>query len=204
MATIHGSSGAMRERLVLQSKTPQPVSVTILTEAVGVALAVTATPHGFESGDRVRMAGAVSPAGSPPMWGDDDGFNGLVTVTVVNTTEFTYPTTVNLGSPDVVGGTVTATYVSDAQGGQRAIWSTVATVAAEMIPIRAWERLQAAALQVERTYRFRIYARADASELLRALWTPTWPPGSVTQTLEITGVLPDAECAAYQLLECSR
>lgn len=204
MATIHGSSGAMRERLVLQSKAPRPVSVTSLTEAAGLALAFTAAAHGFESGDRVRMAGAVPPWGSPPLWGNDDGANGVVTVTVLSTTAFTYPMAIGVGSPGTIGGTITATYVSDAQGGQRATWSTVATVAAEMIPIRAWERLQAAALQVERTYRFRIYARADASELLRALWTPTWPPGSVTQTLEITGVLPDAECAAYQLLECSR
>ena len=204
MPTIHGSSGAMRERLVLQSQVPQPVSVASLEELLGDAIAVTVTPHGFETGDRVRVVGAEPPAGSPPLWGDDDGANGVVTVTVTGPTRFTYPLGVDIGSPGTIGGTITATFVSDAQGGRRATWWTVATVAAEMIPIRAWERLQAAAIQIERTYRFRIYARADMSERFRAQWTPVWPPGSTTQTLEITGVLPDPACPAYQLLECSR
>ena len=140
MARIYGSSGAMTERLALQSKAPRPVSVTALAEIGSVAFATTATAHGFETGDRVRIVGAEPPDGSPPMWGEADGFNGLATVAALTPTTFSYPVSVALGSPDVVTGTITATYVSDAQGGQRAVWGTVVTVWAEMIPIRASER----------------------------------------------------------------
>ena len=204
MAMIHGSAGAMTERLALQSKVPTPVSIVDLAEIGGVAFATTAVAHGFKTGDRVRVLGAEPPAGSPPLWGEDDGLNGLVTVAALTPTTFSYPVTVVLGSPSDITGTITALYVSDAQGGVRPFWTTYATVWAEMVPIRAAERLQAAAIQVVRDYRFRLYARADTTEECRALWTPTWPPGSTQQVLEITGALPDPDCSAFMLLECSR
>lgn len=57
-------------------------SVTSITLDAGNAVVVTATPHGLTTGNTVYIQGAVQ-----------SGYNGSKTVTVVDATSFTYPTT---------------------------------------------------------------------------------------------------------------
>ena len=99
-------------------------------------------------------------------------------------------------------GTPTATYESDAQGGRRTVWRTVATLWAELVPVRAWEQLLGAGLQAQVDYRFRTWRRIDVTAGMSALWTPSWPAGAPTVTIDIHGVLPDRETPALMVLEC--
>lgn len=91
---------------------------------------------------------------------------------------------------------------TDALGGSAVAWTTVDTVPAEVVPLRAMERLQLDAIQAQVDYRFRVRVRADVVATWRALWTPSWPPGAPTHTLEIHGVLPENDGRQYALLEC--
>lgn len=182
--------GQMRERIALQSRDPVAVRVTSLTQAAGLATATTATVHGFTSGDYATIVGAT-PA----------GYGGQVKVTVTGTKTFTYAVSSALATPAT--GAITATFARDALGGSKVGWTTVDTVAAEVVPIRALERLQAAAIQAETMYRFRVYARADVTAKWRALWAPGFPAGSPLRTLEIHGVIPDGDGRRFILLECS-
>lgn len=180
--------GAMRERLVIQTNTPPTIGVSSLTRAAALATAVTAAPHGFATNDYVLGVGAA-PA----------GYNGKVKVTVVDPSTFTFPCGAGLSTPAT--GTITVTYVSDAQGGRRLGWMTLDAIAAEMIPVRADERLQGEAVQGDEIYRFRVRRRSDITKKMRALWTPTWP-GAVRLILEITGVLPSDD-RQYMFLEAA-
>lgn len=77
-----------------------PVSISALSciGLTAVALATTATPHGFQSTDVVIVAGAANPV-----------YNGTVTITVISPTSFSYP----IASYQLpTSGTMTATYVS--------------------------------------------------------------------------------------------
>ena len=78
----------------------------------------------------------------------------------------------------------------------------VAAVWGEMVPLSANERLQAKAISAQTNYRFRVYVRTDVTAKMRAQWTPTWPPGSSTQTLEIHGVIPWDDGRTFMILEC--
>jgi head-tail adaptor len=182
--------GQMRERIVLQSPDPVAVVVASLTQVAGLATATTARAHGFATGDYITTAGAT-PA----------GYCGRFQVTVTGTKTFTYVVAANLATPAT--GTITATYARDALGGTKVGWTTVDTVAAEIVPIRAAERLQAAAIQAVTGYRFRIYARGDVTAKWRALWTPSQPAGSPEHTLELHGVIPDGDGRRFMLIECS-
>jgi head-tail adaptor len=184
-------AGAMRERITIQTDAPAAVAITSLTRGGSTATAVTPTAHGYSDGDYVTIAGA-SPA----------GYNGTVRVSVSQDFQFTYPVDSGLTSPAT--GTITSTYTRDAKSGRRVDWRSVATVWAELIPLRASERLQAAAMQSDVFLRFRIRARADVQPNMHALWTPSWPPDSAQQTLEIGGVLPVDDGRNYLLLECSK
>jgi head-tail adaptor len=185
--------GAMHERLVIQESDVEPITVTTLTRTSTTATATTAEAHAYTTGDYATVAGAV-PA----------GYNGKVKITVTGLTTFTYPVSGLLATPAT--GTITVTYVSDAQGGKRIGWETLADapdgIWAELVPIRSDERLQLAAIRPETAYRFRVRARADLNSSMRAIWTPTWPPNAPTQTLEITGVLPHEHGRAFTYLEC--
>lgn len=70
-------------------------SVSTLTSTGTVATCVTSAAHEFSSGDEITIIGA-----SP------DGYNGTFTVTVTNSTTFTYTVTSGLSSPAT--GTITA------------------------------------------------------------------------------------------------
>lgn len=170
--------GAMRERLVLQQNVPPTVAVGTLSRSGATVTVVTSTPHGFLTNDYVTVAGATPVA-----------YNGRVKVTVVDPLTFTFTVS---GSPTTPAtGTITAVYVSDAQGGRRDFWRTFdSNVFAEMVPLKADERIQLAALQPSVSYQFRIWNRADLSPTMRALWTPAWPRNATRRVLQITGILP--------------
>jgi hypothetical protein len=80
------------------------VPVAFLNRSGGVATAVTGAPHGFSTGDRIRIRGA-----------NETGYNLEAIVTVVNATTFTYPVAVGTATPAT--GTVIAT--SPATGASR-------------------------------------------------------------------------------------
>jgi len=179
----------LRERLTVQENVPDAVAVTSLTRVTTTATVITATPHGYATGDFVTIALAV-PA----------GYNGKVKITVTGASSFTYLVNGALATPAT--GTITVTYVSDAQGGRKIGWNTLDTIWAELLPVRAMERLQAQALQAALDYRFRVHVRPDLTPEMRALWTPQWPAGSPLHTLEIHGIVPDGDGRQYLVLEC--
>ena len=180
--------GRLRERITIQTSDPVALAVTSLTRSGSTASATTALAHGLVSGDYALIAGASPTA-----------YNGRVKVTVTGTKTFTHPVS---GAPTTPAtGTITVTYQTDAQGSRKDVWRDLATVWAEMIPLKAWERQQADAVRGDRTARFAIWVRSDVTSKMRLLWTPAWPSGAAQQTLEITGVLPDGDGRTRMLLE---
>lgn len=147
-------------------------------------------PHQYLVGDYVTIAGATP-----------SGYAGKVkVVTAADGVTFTYAVSAGLATPAT--GTITVLYTCDAQGGRRAYWQTVESVYADVVPIRAFERLQRAALQSAQLYRFRVRTRSDLDATMRVRWTPTWPVGAATKTLQINGVIEDTD-RAYLLIEAS-
>ena len=181
--------GTLRERLVILTSTPVAVAMATLVQVAGLATATTAAAHGLTDGDFVRIAGAT-PA----------GYNGLFKIAVTSATAFTFAADSGLASPAT--GTITATFDSDAQGGHPATSRTLATIAAELVPIGATERLQATAIGAQTDYRFRVVARPDLTPQMQVQWTPRWPPGSASVLLEVHGVLPDNDGRTFQILNC--
>lgn len=182
---------ALRESLTIQENVPTPISVTSLTRTTTTATALTATPHGYTSNDYVTIAGAVP-----------TGYTGKVKITVTGASSFTYTVSGVLATPAT--GTITVTYVSDAQGGRKNGWATFRQVRAELIPVKAWEKLQAKALSGQLDLRFRLHA-IDANGItdrMRALWTPQWPAGQPQHTLEIHGNVPDGDGRQWAFLDC--
>lgn len=177
-----------RERLLIQENVPDPIAVTSITRTTTVATVTTAAPHGGTTGDFYTVAGASVA-----------GYNGNKQITVTGPSTFTYPVLGSLVTPAV--GTITVTYFSSAGGGKVIGWAPFADLWAELLPVRAMERIQAQALQAELDYRFRIHTRGDLTHEMRALWTPQWPPGSPLHTLEIHGITPDGDGRQYQILE---
>jgi hypothetical protein len=165
--------------------------VTSLTRTSTTATAATAAPHGYTTGDFVLVAGAT-PA----------GYNGKVKITVTGPSAFTYSVVGTLATPAT--GPITVTYVSDAGGGRKIGWDDFRSIAAELTPVRAWERLQVQALQGQLDYRFRVHSVdcGGVTPQMRALWTPQWPADQPTHTLEIHGVLPDGDGRQWTFLEC--
>jgi head-tail adaptor len=184
--------GALREKLTIQENAPDALTVSSLTRSSTTATATTAVAHGYTSGDFVRIAGAT-PA----------GYNGTWKITVTGATTFTFTVVNTLATPAT--GTITATYVSDAQGGRKIGWATLATapagIWAELVAQRAFERLQAQALSQQIDYRFRVRTRMDITAEMRALWRPSWQPTADVHTLEIRGVVPDGDGRTWMLLE---
>lgn len=180
MATAKRKTGAgeLTEQLTIQSPTPVAVSVSSLTSAGGTATATTAAPHGYATGDFVTIAGA-----------DQAAYNGEVQVTVTGASTFTYP--VAGGPVTPATGTITATFTSDAAGGQGSGWHQLAVVWGSMTALSAAELLQAQAINSTQTYRGKIYYRPDVTPKMRILWTPYQFPAP--KTLQIHGVLPDRD-----------
>lgn len=181
-------AGRMLERLTIQRNDPPSITVSSITRSSTTATATTLTAHGFTSNDYVTIAGA-----------DQSAYNGKVKVTVTGTTTFTFTVS---GSPTTPAtGSITAVYVSDDQGAAREVWRDLATVPAELVPLRAAERLQAAAIQSLVSYRFRVRVRTDLVPQQRISWTPRWPVGATAKTLQILGVLPVDDGRSWLFLE---
>ena len=180
--------GSMRERLLIQRADPRSFEVASAVRVGSLVTVTTLVAHGFASNDFVVLAGAV------------EAYNGKFKITVTGTLTFTYTTAQTPTSPAT--GVITATYASDAQGGRKEVWRDLATVPAELIPLRATEILQQNAIQSQTSLRFRVRVRADLQSKQRAQWTPRWPPGSATRTLQILGVLPFGDGRDYVSLEC--
>ena len=184
------SIGNLRERLVVVSSTPPTHTLASLTSSAGVATATFSTPHGLAAGDYAVLAGA-----SP------DGYNGRFKIASVSSeVAVTFAVAVGLTTPAT--GTITLTYASDAQGGRRLVWRTVDTLAAQLLPIRATERLQMAAIQRITDYRFRVRWRSDLTPAMRIYWTPSGCSSVASRkTLTITGILPDEDGRSWMLID---
>lgn len=186
--------GAMRERLLVQQNLWPDVPILTLTQAAGLATAVTKVAHGYVSKDYVTIAGAL-PA----------GYNGKVKVTVVDTLTFTYTVSAGVSSPATQAST--ATYTSGPQGERRSHWVPLATIWGEMGPMPSAERMQLNAVQAIDALTFRVRVRPDLSPKMRLVWTPRWPAFSAPRTLEIASVNPwvDQWSAGtrYLLLNCT-
>jgi len=180
----------LRERLTLQENVPDAIAVTSLTRVTTTATVITATPHNGTTGDFWTVAGATP-----------TGYNGNKQITVTGPSSFTFQVVSTLTTPPT--GPITVTYFSSAGGGKKIGWEVLDTIWAELLPVRAMERIQAQALQAELDYRFRVHTRGDLTHEMRALWTPQWPPGSPLHTLEITGITPDADGRQFQILDCA-
>jgi len=180
----------LRESLTIQENVPDALSVT-LTRTTTTATATTLVPHGYASNDYVTVTGAT-PA----------GYNGKVKIAVTGLSTFTYTVSGVLATPAT--GTVTVTYFSDAQGGRKIGWATFRTIRAELVPVKAWEKLQVQALSGQLDARFRVHAidAGGITDRMRAVWTPQWPAGQSTHTFEIAGVLPDGDGREWTLLDC--
>lgn len=96
----------------------------------------------------------------------------------------------------------TRTDTADTHGAAVPTWTTLDTIAGELWPIRATERLQLAALQAETAYRFRVHVRGDLRPTMRILWTPSWPDGATAKTLQITGLQPVGDGRLWQQIDC--
>lgn len=97
----------------------------------------------------------------------------------------------------------------DALRGRTPTWSTLDTVAAELVPWNtptAAERIQGTAVQSSFEAQFRIRARADVTAKMRVIWTPRFPSGAPRRVLEIVGdPMPDpADPLTFQILSCTR
>jgi head-tail adaptor len=180
----------MRERIVILRNDPAVLTVSSLTRTASVATATTSAAHGLTSRDYATVAGATPAA-----------YNGRHQITVTSPTTFTFAVSDVLVTPAT--GTKTAVYVSDALGAALVPWRTLDTIRAEMMPLRAYERMQMQTIQSTVAYRFRVRARVDLNARQRVQWTPSWPPGSATLLLEITGVIPVDPSGRWLFLECS-
>lgn len=180
-------AGALRERLVIEENVWPAIAVTI-TRVATTATATSSIAHEYVTGDYVTIAGAT-PA----------GYNGRFPVTVTGPTTFTYAVDGGLATPAT--GTVTATFATDAHGAHRDHWVTKTTIRAQLLPLRASERLQQATVVSQVDFRFQVRRRGDLTPAMRASWRPSWPGGQ-TRALEIHGVLPIGDGRQWMALEC--
>lgn len=183
--------GAMCERIDVDEKGWAALVVTI-AQIAGLATITALVAHEWQSGDYVTVAGATP-----------SDYNGVKQVTV--TGDMTATFTIGSGVSTPPTGTITATFLKDAQGSVRDSWVLVAEdLAAAVVPLSAQERLaQPPALMTTRFIRFQVHNRAGLVEQQRVRWTPTNPEGSSEQVLQITGVVqPPSEDRRFLMLEC--
>lgn len=187
-------SSLLPERLLVQRNDPPSLSVSSLTRSSTTATCTTAVAHGYLATDFVTFSGSLI-----------SGWNAkFKIVTVPSTTTFTFTCSGSLTTPAT--GTILVVYTSNASGGigsNGAVYRTLDTIPAEMIPLSATERLQIQAVQSSVTYRFRVRARADLEPTMRILWTPSAPASATRKTLEIAGVMPVNDGRQFQFIEAS-
>ena len=94
------------------------------------------------------------------------------------------------------------TAVSDDGGGSTVTWTTLDTVDAEYLPLKADEQLASAKVESIVSSRFRIRVRSDVTPNMRAEWRPSWLALATPKQLEIAGVHPDRlDPSAFLILE---
>lgn len=93
----------------------------------------------------------------------------------------------------------------DGQGGRSIVWQTFAHEYAELMPLKADERLNAEAMGSHVRSRFRTRTRDDLEPEMRIQWRQSWQPAAQEpKLLEIHGIYPDpADQRMYQLIECT-
>lgn len=82
----------------------------------------------------------------------------------------------------------------DGQGGQTVIWSPLATVWAEIRPLKSGETVNAHQMQARTTHVIRVRHRADILPTMRVMFK--------TRNFAIHGVLDDGERRRYLYLFC--
>lgn len=168
--------GAMIETIAVEQKGWSALVVTI-ARAGAIATITALAAHGWQSGDYVTVAGATP-----------SDYNGVQQVTVTGPTTATFSIGSGVATPPT--GTITATFLKDSQGYVRESWVLFAEMRAGDVPLSAQERLaQPPALMTTRFNRFIVINRAGLNEQQRIRWTPTHPPESDEQILQITGVV---------------
>lgn len=175
----------LNDRFTFLTDSPVPVSVSSLTQAGGTATANTGAPHGFNDGDFVTIAGATPSA-----------YNGEVQVSIIDADTFTYAVSGNPSSPAT--GTITATFKSDAQGGQGQGWRTHVTVSGHLHPLSVATTLQAQAVNSVVGSELEIEYRPDIVHAMRVQYTPY--RHTTPKTLEILGVKPHKDFPNERLL----
>jgi SPP1 family predicted phage head-tail adaptor len=90
---------------------------------------------------------------------------------------------------------------ADGQGGRSTTWGTLATVWAQVMPLRMGEKLQAAAVGSTLGYRVTVRYRADITPAMRIRWTPF--KAASAKTLEIHGVQPFDGGRRLLTLDCA-
>ena len=89
----------------------------------------------------------------------------------------------------------------DGKGGQSHTSNTLDTVWADVMPLSSDERLRAAALESNISYRVRLRQWSSILASMRLLWTPSWDDTIPQKTLEIGAIVPDGR--EYMIAECS-
>ena len=102
---------------------------------------------------------------------------------------------------------------ADGQGGFSTSWIDLVTdstarltrLAAQVLPLRVGERLQAASIGSMLSYTVTLRYRADVTPSMRITWRPYSPSAteSTEKTLEIHGVQPLGDGRAFLVLDCS-
>lgn len=182
--------GTFVEPLQWESPDPLPIPVATLGRIGSRAEATTAAPHGLATGDYVAVAGAVP-----------DGYNGTQRQVLVGSpTTFSYALADPLLATPATG-TITATFRSDAQGGTQPGWYPGPLTWADMQPMTAGERLQAAMIQSIAQYRAIVHYRPDLTPRMRIKWTRYQE--TAPRLLEVHSILPFAAAPhQYLVIEC--
>lgn len=190
-------AGQLTEQIDILTSTPVAVSVTSVTRSGTTATVTTATAHGFLTGDYVLHAGA-----------GEAEYNTEASVTVLNSTSYTFAVSgpFTAGAFDVLTfdalafddtttaatGTLTATYVSDSQGGSGSGFYTLASgLFAHIEPMSAGEQLAAGGISAIGSFNCSLYYRADIKPQMRVSWRRYREPAA--RTYEIHSVQPNKD-----------
>lgn len=185
--------GQLNERLDVWTDRPLPIPVATLTQALGLATATTAQPHGLTDGDYVRIADVAEP-----------GYAGEHATRLVDATTFDFhvdPATPSPATP-AGAGPITVTFTSDAQGGQTPGWRLyLEGLKGAVTAIAGDETLSAEAIQAIVHYRIEVRYRADLSPQMRVRWHQYGHPTG--RLLEVHTVRPHPDAPrARTLLGC--
>ena len=156
------TAGDLRERLSLLTDEVAAVSIASLTRTGSTVTVTTSSAHGLTTGEFAVIEGAVPNA-----------YNARYKVTVTGTLTFTFSVSGTPVTP--ASGTMTVSYVMDAQGGRRKSWAILDTLPAALLPNASvkGETLFQGAIQSAAQRRFAVRLRSGLSPTMRLRWTPS-------------------------------